>query len=73
MTIIYSNPIVKIIEASHREYGRQGPGRWIDDLDMWIVLFDDGKKPCAALCLVTDIEVLYTGLKTPGKEDVWQN
>lgn len=66
-------PLVKITEISHRDYGRQGHSRWVDDLDMWIVTFDDDKKPCAALCLVTDIVVLYVGEKTPGEGDIWQN
>lgn len=71
--MIRYNPLVKIIETGHRECGRLGHAKWVDELDMWIVLFEDGEKPCAALCLVTDITVLYVGKKTPGKGDVWQN
>lgn len=69
----FYNPLVKIIDISHRDCGRQGLGKWIDDLDMWIVLFSDDKEPCAALCLVADINVLYVKEQRPDKGDVWQN
>ncbi len=71
--MINYNPLVKITKISHRDYGRQGQGKWLDDLDMWIVIFTDDKKPCAALCLATDITVLHVRTKTPERGDIWQN